>query len=449
MADCNPIIVVGAGAAGMLAAGRAAELGSSVLLLEKMERPGKKILLTGNGHCNLTNSRDMESFIAQFGTNGYFLQNAFNRFFRDELLAFLRRYEIECKTSPEGKIYPVSDNARDIVRVLQRYLDDGRVTTYLGVTVNRVLVENGRVSGVSTSAGEMPASAVILAAGGSSHPQTGSTGDGFRIAAQLGHSIVRLRPGLVPLVTTDLAQAKLWQGAKLREVRVTAFQCPADKIDLALVPDTDVGRGLYGGSPRPPVIESRTGYAVIVHFGLSGPIILKMSLAVVDALDNGPVSLSLDLLPYKDRNTLRADLQLAFQRRGQETLRAILKPFVPRMLARPLAAMLGVPPDAPGYGITLEMQERLGELLKSLRFNIQGPYSMATAMVTAGGVSLAEINMQTMASKLVEGLYFAGEILDLDAQTGGYNLQAAFSTGHVAGESAALFAREILSTHIA
>jgi predicted flavoprotein YhiN len=441
MPDKNQIIVVGAGAAGMMAAGRAAELGAGVLLLEKMERPGKKILLTGNGHCNLTNSRDMNSFIAQFGAQGGFLHNAFLRFFRDELLVFLRRYRIECKVREEGKIYPVSDNARDVVRVFQRYLDDGRVTTRLGVGVSGVLVENGRVCGVSSSEGNLPAAAVILAAGGACHPQTGSTGEGLQIAAQLGHSIVRPRPGLVPLVTSDIERTRILQGAKLKNVRVTAFRCPAAEIDLADIPDRDIGRGISCEQAQPPVIENRTGYASIVPFGLSGHIILEMSLAIVDALENGPVSVSIDLLPHRDRNLLRTALQSAFAKRGQDSLQNILRGFIPRILTERLAVAAGIPADKTGSQISLEERERLLEMLKSIRFNIKGPYSMATAMVTAGGVALKEIHPQTMASRLLDGLYFCGEIMDLDAGTGGYNLQAAFSTGFVAGESAAAFVR--------
>jgi predicted flavoprotein YhiN len=436
MVNNHPIVVVGAGAAGMMAAGRAAELGANVLLLEKMERPGQKILLTGNGHCNLTNSLVIDNFLAQFGPNGCFLRDAFKRFFRDDLLAFLRRYRIECKINPDGKVYPVSDNARDIVRAFQHYLDDGKVITQTGITVTDILLEKGRVSGVSTNRGNQPASAVIIAAGGSSHPQTGSTGDGFQMAAKLGHTIVKLRPGLAPLVTTDIERARVWRGAKLRNVRVTAFQCPAEGIDLAWIPDQDIRRSITEERPKPPIIESRTGYAVIIHFGLSGPIILNMSLAVVDALDAGPVSLSIDLLPQRNLKTLRTDLHSAFEKHSQDTLRTIIRSFVPRMVVKPLVAMTGMPPDTLGSRFNGDDRERLLDLLKSLRFNIKGAYSMATAMVTAGGVSLQEINPHTMASKLIEGLYFCGEVLDLDAGTGGFNLQAAFSTGYVAGESA-------------
>ncbi len=433
------IIVIGAGAAGMMAAGRAAEMGVSVLLLEKMERPGKKLLITGNGRCNLSNNRDMDSFIDQFGPNGRFLYNSFNRFFRDDLLALLSHYGIECKTEPDGKVYPITDNARDVVRVFERYMAEGRVTVRFGVSVTGVSVENGTVSGVHTTAGNLPASAVIIATGGSSHPQTGSTGDGFRMAAALGHKIIKLRPGLVPLVVTNIEQAKQMQGASLRNVRATAFQSTSEEIDLSLIPRPDVGRGIAGKRTKLPIIESRTGDAIITHFGLSGPIILEMSLSIVDALENGPVSISIDLVPDKDVNVLRTELQQTFDSRSKRTYHKIIKDFLPQKLVEPFVCMTGVPPDKKGNQITLEEREILLNVLKSLRFDVKGVHSLSTAMVTAGGVSLKEINPRTMESLLVKGLYFCGEIMDIDAGTGGYNLQAAFSTGFVAGKSAASF----------
>ena len=439
MASEKQIIVIGAGAAGMMAAGRAAELGARVLLLEKMERPGKKILISGNGRCNLTNSRDLDSFIAQFGANGRFLYGAFRLFFRDDLLALLRRYGVETKTEPKGQIYPASDNARDIVRLFQRYLAEGNVRMQTGAGVNRLLAENGRVVGVQTAAGAVPAAAVVLATGGSSHPQTGSSGDGYRLAGELGHTIVRLRPGLVPLVVADIESAKKMQGASLRSIRLTSFQCPAAEISPTLTPGRDVGRGIAGKNPKPPVIESRSGDAVITHFGLSGPIALEMSLAIVDALEKGPVSVSIDLRPDVGEDELRQELQLMFDRHSKRMYQNIIKDFLPPKLVEPFVQMTAVPPEKPGNQLTAEERERLLSLLKSLRFDIKGPYSMSTAMVTAGGISVKEINPRTMASQLVEGLYFCGEVIDLDAGTGGYNLQSAFSTGYVAGESAASF----------
>ena len=435
----NRIIVIGAGASGLMAAGRAAEMGADVLLLEKMERPGLKILVSGNGRCNLSNSRDMDSFIERFGPEGRFLYSPFSRFFRDDLLAFLKRFGIECKTEPNGKIYPVTDNARDIVRVFQRYLTDGGVTVKYGQKVTGITTENGRVTGVKTETGDVPAAAVILAAGGSSHPETGSAGEGCALAETLGHTIVGLRPGLVPLVVTDTDRAKLMQGASLKDVRVTAFQCPSCDIDTSLVPPLDTGRGLAGKKPKPPVIESRTGNVIITHFGFSGPAILEMSRAIVDALCRGTVSLTIDLHPDKDAVALRADLQQSFDTRSRRTFKNILRDYLQPRFIDAFIRLTGISPDKLGNQITAEERERLVSLMKSFRFDVSSPFSMATAMVTAGGISLKEIDPRTMSSKLVPGLFCCGEVLDLDAGTGGYNLQAAFSTGYVAGESAVSF----------
>jgi len=437
MQENYDVIIIGAGAGGMMAAGRAAESGAKVLLLEKMDRPGKKILISGNGRCNLSNSMDMEGFIGQFGINGRFLYSAFNRFFRDELLALLKRYGTDCRTGPNGKIYPVSDNARDVVRALTRYLEDTGVTVRYGAGITGIKADNGRISGVETAAEIIPASAIIMATGGSSHPQTGSNGSGYNIAANLGHKIIKLRPGLVPVIVNDTKKAKEMQGASLRHVRVTAFQCTAGDIDISLVPGADIGQRISDKRPKLPVIESRTGDAIITHFGLSGPVCLEMSLAMVDALENGPVSVSIDLWPDKDKAALQADLQQAFDKRSNQICQNAIRRFLPKKLIEPVIAMAGVAPGKLSNQITAKERESLVNQMKSLRFDIKGAYNMDTAMVTAGGVSLKEVDPRTMASKLVEGLYFCGEILDLDAGTGGFNLQAAFSTGYMAGESIA------------
>jgi predicted flavoprotein YhiN len=431
------VIVIGAGAGGMMAAGRAAASGADVLLLEKTERPGKKILISGNGRCNLSNTCDLETFIKQFGPNGSFLSAVFGRFFRDELLLFLHQHGVETVTKYGSKIYPTSENAREIVRVFVSFLEDNHVTLKLNTGVNHVLVENYKVVGVQTITDVYPCSAVILATGGASHPQTGSTGDGYRIAKELSHTIVPLRPGLVPLVVEETELAKSMMGSSLHNVRLTSFQARAAEIGLRNVPSVDSGRGIKGPKPRLPVIESRTGDAIITHFGLSGPIVLEMSLAIIDALQNGPVSVSIDLKPEINKSELISKLQLQFRLHGKRTYQTIMQSFLSHKMVGPFVALSGISIEKTANQISALERERVAGLLKSLRFNIKGPYSMSTAMVTAGGLSLDEIDPQTMASKIVRGLYFCGEVLDIDANTGGYNLQAAFSTGWVAGEEAA------------
>jgi predicted flavoprotein YhiN len=431
------IIVIGAGAGGMMAAGRAAESGASVLLLERTGRPGQKILISGNGRCNLSNTCEMETFISQFGPNGDFLRPAFHRFFRDELILFLQRYGVTTIVKYGSKIYPASQNAREIVRVFQSYLEDNHVTVKYNTRVNHILVQGGKVVGVQTITGIYPCSAVILAAGGSSHPQTGSTGDGYRILKELGHTVIKIRPGLVPLVVAEGEIAKSMTGTSIHNVRVTAFQQTADKIDPVLAPVSDIGRGIIGTKPELPVIESRIGDAMITYFGLSGPVILEMSLAIIDALEHGLVSVSIDMKPEINANELISWLQLEFRQKPEQTFQTIMASFLPCKMLEGFTRLSGIPGEKLGNGINFREIEIIAGMMKSLRFNIKGPYSMSTAMVTAGGLSLDEIDLVTMASKKVEGLYVCGEVLDIAAGTGGYNLQAAFSTGWVAGKEAA------------
>jgi len=418
------IIVIGAGAGGMMAAGRAAEKGAKVLLLEKMEQPGKKILVSGKTRCNLTNAREIEDFITAYGINGRFLYSPFNQFFREELLVLLKLYGVETKTERGGRIFPVSDDARDVVRALVHYMADHRVMIRENTRVKTITVENGEVTGVQTGKDAYPAGAVILATGGASWPATGSTGDGYRMAEALGHSIVRLRPGLVPLAVKEAELAKSLQGVSLRNVRLTAYRCPSGEI---------------GSASRKSIIDSRMGEMMLAHFGIGGPVTLQMSLAIVDALEKGPVSVSIDLKPALDVKQLQKRIQRDFDTFSKRTFHNILKELLPQKMVDPIANLSGIPSEKPASQINAVERDRLAGILKSLRFNIKNPLPLSTAMVTAGGISLKEINPQTMASRLVRGLYFCGEVMDIDADTGGYNLQAAFSTGYVAGENAASF----------
>jgi predicted Rossmann fold flavoprotein len=419
------LIVIGAGAGGMMAGGRAAEKGAPVLLLEKMPVPGRKILISGKTRCNLTNARDLEDFISAYGVNGRFLYGAFNRFFREDLLEFMRRYGVETKTERGGRIFPASDNAADVVSAFQKYLNEYKVDLRTGVRVKKISVLDGKVTGVKTDKGDFPADAVILAAGGSSFPATGSSGDGYRLAEEAGHCIVKLRPGLVPMTVEESDLAKSMQGVSLKNVRLTTYRCRAGEID----------------TPRSGrmVLDARSGEMMLTHFGLGGPLTLLMSLEMVDALENGPVSAAIDLKPGLTLEQLKLRLQRDFDSLSKRSLKSILKEALPQKMIVPIIHLSGIPEDKPGHQINAAERDRLAALLKSVRFNIKGPLPLSSAMVTAGGVSLKEIDPQTMSSKLVKGLYFCGEVMDIDADTGGYNLQAAFSTGYAAGESAAAF----------
>ncbi len=382
----------------MMAAGRAAEMGAHVILLERTGKLGQKILVSGKTRCNLTNAKDLDHFISMYGQNGRFLYRAFYHFFSKDLIAFLSRYGVETKVERGGRVFPVSDRAEDVVNAFKKYL--------IGFT----------------------------------YPATGSTGDGYRMAATLGHTIITLRPALVPLVVEEIPHAKSMQGVSLRNVRLTAFQCRADKIDPSLAPNSDIGRGTGNRPPHLPVIESRMGEMMITHFGIGGPVTLLMSLSIVDALERGPVSVSIDLKAALDRKQLSIRLQRDFDRFSKKKYRSIVRGLVPAKMVDPIVLMTGIPPDKSAYEISARERERLLDHLKSLRFNIKQPLPMSSAIVTAGGISLKEIDPRTMASRKIKGLYFCGEVIDIDADTGGYNLQAAFSTGYLAGENAAAYA---------
>ena len=433
------VIVVGAGAGGMMAAGRAAERGADVLLLEKTDGPGKKILVSGKSRCNLTNARELQDFLSMYGPNGRFLHGVFHRFFRDDLIAFLMHYGVMTKVERGGRIFPVSDDAADVVKAFRRYLKDYGVRIRTGVSVTGIAVRDGCVEGVHTKEGFLPARAVVLATGGATWPATGSGGDGFRLAADIGHDVTKLRPALVPLIVKEIERAKAMQGVSLRNVRLTAFRGPAEAIDPGLIPARDIGRGLEQRRRKGPVIESRMGEMLFTHFGIGGPITLLMSLAVVDALDEGPVSVAIDLKPALTAEELRARLQRDFDQLGKRRFRNLLAGLLPNKMVETFVELSGIEPERPGHQISAGQREKLLGLLKALCFNIKGPLPMTAAIVTAGGVALRQIDPKTMGSRIVPGLYFCGEVMDIDADTGGYNLQAAFSTGFVAGEEAAAF----------
>jgi predicted flavoprotein YhiN len=430
------IIVIGGGAAGLMAAGRAGEVGARVLLLEKTDGCGKKILVSGKTRCNLTNSAELKKFISMYGVNGRFLHSAFHRFFRPELLLFLESHGLATKVERGGRIFPVSDNAQDVVKVFRKYLAAGNVRVKLNTQVISIAAEDKGIFSVKTQNGNFRSDAVMIAAGGASWPATGSTGDGCKISAMLGHSIVKLKPALVPLIVHEQKFAKSMQGVSLRNIRATAFQGEACRIDSTLTPQIDYGRGEKKVS-RPPLIESRFGEMLFTHFGLGGPIILLMSLAVTEALENGPVSILIDLKPALTKEQLHKRLQRDLDQSGKRKIAGIIKEYLPAKMIEPFIKQTGINQEKLAHQINAAEREKIVELLKSLRFNIKSPLPLEKAIVTAGGVALTDIDPRTMASKKIKGIYFCGEVMDIDADTGGYNLQAAFSTGYVAGESAA------------
>ena len=431
----NDIIVIGAGAAGMMAAGRAGELGAKVLLLEKTDDCGKKILVSGKTRCNLTNAAELNHFIAMYGDNGRFLFSAFHHFYRTELLDFFNHHGLATKVERGGRIFPVSDDAHDVVRIFKKYLSENNVTLKVNTKVTGITMKDDSVYGVKTKDQDYRCKAVVLATGGATWPSTGSTGDGYKIVAARGHNIVKPKPALVPLIVREQELAQSMQGVSLRNVRATAFQGEADSIDPRMTPDCIYGRG-EKKSPRHPVIESRFGEMLFTHFGLGGPIILLMSLSVVEALEKGLVSVLIDLKPALTREQLHKRLQRDLDNFSKRKISGILKEYLPAKMIEPFIGLTGINNEKLAHQINAAERGKIVEILKALRFNIKASLPLEKAIVTAGGVSLNEIDPRTMASKLISGLFFCGEVMDIDADTGGYNLQAAFSTGYLAGEKA-------------
>lgn len=418
------VIVVGAGAAGLMAAGRAAEVGAPVLLLEKTDEAGKKLLVSGKERCNISNIAPRETFLKHYGRNWQFMRNAYYRFFREELRALLARYDVPTHVERGGRIFPTSGRAEDVRDALLRYATEHDARVRYRTAVEAILAEDEHVQGVRTRGGEViPGRAVILATGGASWPSTGSTGDGYRMAEALGHTVVPLRPGLVPLAVRARSRAKALQGISLRNVRCT----------LLARDDAGNERPI---EPRYPLPE--TGEMLFTHFGVSGPLILTLALDAVDALRKGQqVILSIDLKPGMSADDVHRRLQREFEQHSKRHLHNLLEGWVPNRLAEELVRTSGLASDRPAHTIRAEERALLVELFKDFRWEITGALPLAAAMVTAGGVALDEVNPRTFTSKRVAGLYLAGEVLDIAADTGGYNLQAAFSSGYLAGENAA------------
>ena len=405
------VVVVGGGAAGLMAAGRAAELGADVVLLEKKRRVGSKLRITGKGRCNLTNRTDLHAFLGHLGSTGVFMRNAFSRFFVEDLIAFFEDHGVPTVTQRGQRVFPASEQAHDVVNALSRYCAHHGVTASTGRRVDGVLVRSGRVAGVRAGAGDIAAGAVVLATGGLSYPQTGSEGDGYRIARRLGHHVTPLRPGLVPLVLAEPFIARL-QGLSLRNVRATLYA---------------QGRAL----------ASEFGEMVFTNDGVSGPIVLTLSSVLGDTLNAGPARLVIDLKPALDEGQLDQRLLRDLAASHKAAYRALLNGLLPRSLIEVFAKRSGIALTQKLAHLTGEQRRRIVQLLKRFELTVTGTRPIAEAIITLGGVQCDEIVPQTMASRIVRGLYFAGEILDVAGDTGGYNLQVAFTTGRIAGESAA------------
>ncbi|MBZ0265269.1 NAD(P)/FAD-dependent oxidoreductase [bacterium] len=410
------LIVIGAGAAGMFAAGTAAEHGARVLLLEKMNRPGRKLILTGMGRCNITNSEPIENYYNRYGKNGRWLRQAIQGFTPTQTIKFFNHLGVETIEESNGQIFPKSQKAREVVDVLVNYNLNNRVTIRNDVEVKNLLIRDGAIEGLSCKViardtfkfESIFATKVIVATGGKSYPGTGSTGDGYRWAKKAGHTLTPIFPALVPLETKE--------------------QIPVEVIKLEM-PDVKVC--LWIDDKK---VEEGRGEIEFTRTGLSGRIILKMSKQCVLALHvKSRVEITLDLVPDLGMKELDVKLLQCLNEYGKKRMFNILRELIPERLIGYCLEINEIDPDKLGHQLTADERKRLRLWLKEVRFIIKGHRSYIKALVTSGGIQLKEIHPKTMESKLVKGLYFAGEVLDVDGDKGGYNLQAAFSTGRMAG----------------
>ena len=408
------VLVIGGGAAGLLAGIAAAQSGAQTVILEKMRRPGKKILITGKGRCNITNNCDLQEIIKNIPGNGRFLNSALRRFTNQDIVQLLEDNGLPTKVERGGRVFPVSDKASDVVDTLVKIYKNYGGRLFTDCKVKSITAEFGKITGAVTADGQkFTADAVILAAGGSSYPGTGSDGSGVKLAKALGHTIVPLAPSLVPLESDSPYIAGL-QGLSLRNIEGT----------------------VYADGKK---IGSEFGEMLFTHFGVSGPIILSLSKCVAEAFAKGAqdVELAIDLKPALDKDKLDARLQRDFMQYSRKQMPNGMKDLLPQRLIAPVLDQAFIDEEKFVNQLSRAERRRLVDVLKAFTVPITGTRPIAEAIVTAGGVSLKEIDPKTMESKLIKGLFFAGEVMDIDGYTGGYNLQAAFSTGYAAGTFAA------------
>lgn len=403
------IVVIGGGAAGLMAAVIAGREGARVILLEKMNMVGKKMGITGKGRCNITNSADISDFIKNTPGNGKFLYGAYERFSNVDLLALLHEWGLKTKVERGGRVFPESDSALEVRNLFMKMLKKYNVTVHLNEAVTKIVTKDNVVTGVVTTKESYACEAVIIATGGASYPLTGSTGDGYRLAEGVGHSITDIRPSLVPIVTKE-SWVKDIMGLSLRNVEVSIVS--KEKVQAKMF-----------------------GEMMFTHFGVTGPTILSLSHTVGKLLrkkKTAPIAVSINLKPALTPEVLDKRLQKDFDLYSKKQLANGMKDLLPSNLIPIIISLAKLDPAKPINQITKEERQQLCHVLQHMTLTVKGLRPVEEAIVTAGGISLKEFNPKTMESKLVKGLYGAGEVLDIDAFTGGYNLQAAFSTGYVA-----------------
>ena len=411
------VLVIGGGPAGMMAAITAAENGNEVTILEKMPSFGKKLLITGKGRCNITSSLYMSEFIKNTPGNGKFLYSAFQNYTNADIIEFLKKQGLEVKEERGNRIFPVTDKSIDVLNCFKKRIDELKIKYKLETRVEKILIKNNEVLGVRTNREIIQTDKIILATGGKSYPLTGSTGDGYKIARDLGHTIIPIKPALVPLEVYEKEECKKIQGLSLRNIAIKII-------------DTD----------RKKTIYEDFGEMVFTHFGISGPTILSGSahLAKYKDIDyllkKRYIKITIDLKPALTEEHLDDRILRDFKEFKNKQFKNSLDKLLPQKMITLIVELSGINPDKMVNEITKEERRHLVQLIKYFTITIKNFRPVEEAIITCGGISTKEINPKTMESKLIKGLYFAGEIIDVDAYTGGFNLQIAYSTGYTAGK---------------
>ena len=400
------IVVIGAGAAGLLAAGKAAETADEVVIIEKNDIIGKKLLITGKGRCNITNSADIEDMIGQYPRNAKFLYSALYTFTNDDIIRIIEENGVKTKVERGGRVFPVSDKSQDVVKALKKYALKPNVSL-VHDTVKSLIISDGAVKGVKTSKTSITADRVIICTGGKSYPRTGSTGDGYKFAKQAGHTIIEPKASLIPVLTEEKFVKDI-MGLSLRNIKITAFNQKNKKVY------SDFGEMLF------------------THFGVSGPVILSASSVITGIVKERPVRLSIDLKPAITDEQLDERILRDFSKEQNKAFKNSLDELLPKKLIPVIVMQSGIKPEKKVNEVTREERQRLVKLLKNFEMTITSTRGFNEAIITQGGVNVKEINPSTMESKLVKNIYFAGEVIDVDAVTGGFNLQVAWSTAYAA-----------------
>ena len=413
------VIVIGGGPAGMMAAISSAEEGNEVIILEKMGSLGRKLLITGKGRCNITNNADMKEFINNTPGNGMFLYSCFQNYTNRDIIEFLHNQGLEVKVERGERIFPVTDSSQDVLTCFTKRLKQLKVEIKYNSKVEQILIENGQARGVKLASGEnLQADKIILATGGKSYPLTGSTGDGYELAKELGHTITEIKPSLVPLEAYNKEEIKKLQGLSLKNVEINVI-------------DLEKNKAIYNDF----------GEMLFTHFGVSGPIILSGSAHMVrykniDKLfANKKIKISIDLKPALTEEKLNERILRDFDELKNKQFKNSLEKLLPKKMIETIIERTNINPDKRINEITKEERKKLITTLKNFEVFIKGFRPIEEAIITSGGINIKEINPKTMESKIIKNLYFAGEIIDVDSYTGGFNLQIAYSTGYTAGKN--------------